>query len=132
RIPRRRRGMFGIDTALVVTRVTYRLLKTFKDPSFTEAAVRGILPDVDSLSSQLELINQVGHQEGVGHGLITEQAAKELERAWRDRVRQASAAILAGERNLFRVLLYTKKNAEASEQALRVPEEPDVTLQVLR
>ncbi len=100
-LPERDRRMFGLDTRLVVGRVVYRFVRVLKDPQVVELTVREILSQVPSLSSQLELITDVGYREGAGHKLVSEGAAKALEKEWRFRVRAASAETLAGEKELL-------------------------------
>ncbi len=131
-LPERQLGFLDLDTRLVVGRVVYRLIRAIKDPQAVESAVREILPQVQSLSSQLELITDVGYREGAGHKLVSESAARTLEKEWRARVRAASEDTLAGEKELLRTLIVTKKEAEPDEPDLAVPESPRVTYALLR
>jgi len=124
--------MFDLDTRLVVGRVVYRLVRALKYPQAVESAVREILPQVPSLSSKLELITDVGYREGAGHKVVSEAAAKTLEKEWRAAVRAASADTLAGEKELLRTLLLTKRDADPNEPALAIPESPRVTHALLR
>lgn len=55
-LPDKPRGMFALDTRLVVGRVTFRLLRSLGDPASVEAAVRDIVPELTSLSAKFELI----------------------------------------------------------------------------
>lgn len=131
-LPGRRRGMFDLDTRMIVARVTYRLVRSLKDPDAIEAAVRDILPDVTTLSSKLELITEVGYREHAGHKLVSEDAARDLEAAWRDEVRLASPDNLIREQDLLNILLLTKGEAGPSEPMLQIPDSPRMTLAVLR
>jgi hypothetical protein len=131
-VPERPRGFFDFGSGMVVTRVTYRLLRSLKDPDAIEAAVRDILPHVTTLSAKLELIGQVGFREGQGHKLVSEAAAAEFERAWRDEVRRARPEHLLAEKDLLRVLIVAKQDAGAAEPALQIPHAPEFTLSVLR
>jgi len=131
-LPERQRGMFDLDTRLVVGRVVYRLVRALKDPQAVEAAVREILPQVPSLSSKLELITDVGYREGAGHKLVSEGAAKALEKEWRASVRAASLDTLARETELLRTLILTKRDAEPDEPALAIPDSPGVTHALLK
>jgi hypothetical protein len=130
-LPERRRGMFDLGTRLVVGRVVYRLLRAVNDPQMLEAAVREILPQLSSLSSKLEVITDVGYREGAGHKLISEEAAKELEKAWRAEVRAATPETLAQETDLLRTLSLTKRESEPDESVLSIPDSPEVTLALL-
>lgn len=131
-LPERQRGMFDLDTRLVIGRVVYRLVRALKDPQPVEAAVREILPQVPSLSSKLELITDVGYREGAGHKLVSEGAAKALEKEWRASVRAASLETLARETELLRTLILTKGDAEPDEPALAIPDSPGVTRALLK
>lgn len=131
-LPVRQRGMFEMDTRLVVTRVTYRLLRSLKDPVATEAAVRQILPELKTLSAKLELIGDVGHREGRGHKLVSEAAAAEFGRTLRAEVRAAAVKDLAKETDLWRLLLVAKREAEPGEPLPQVADEPQLTLALLR
>jgi hypothetical protein len=95
------------------------------------AAVREILPQLSSLSSKLEVITDVGYREGAGHKLISEEAAKELEKAWRAEVRAATPETLAQETDLLRTLSLTKRESEPDESVLSIPDSPEVTLALL-
>ncbi len=133
-LPERPRGMFEIDTRLVVTRVMYRLLRSVGDLAGVEEVVRQILPTLETLSSKLEVINTVGYREGIGHKLVSETAAAAFEKEWREEVR--SRAIdhldLAREYDLLRVFLLTKREGELSESPFNISDEPPLTLALLR
>lgn len=130
-LPERQRGMFDLDTRLVVGRVTYRLLRSLGNPAAVEAAVRHILPELKSLSARLELITDVGYREGAGHKLVSETAAAEFEKALRDEVRARPAEDLTKERDLVRLFLVAKREAHPSEAPLTIDDAPNLTLAVL-
>lgn len=131
-IPERQRNMFELDSRFTVTRVVLRLLRAVKEPDATERAVRAILPELKSLSSKHELIRLVGHRENIGHKLISESAADELERSWRDEVRAASVEQLTKERDVGAILLSAKREADPSETTLTVSDLPELTIAALR
>jgi hypothetical protein len=131
-LPDRPRGMFDFDTTLVVSRVTYRLLRSLDDPEAVEDATRQILPELTSLSSKLELITDVGYRENAGHKLVSEAAASDFEKAWRAEVRSASVEALVKERDLVKVLLLAKREADSSEGQLMISDSPELTLAILR
>lgn len=132
RLPERQDGMFDFGTRLVVSRVVYRLVRALREPHAVEAAVREILPQVPSLSSKLEIITDIGYQENAGHKLVSEPAAKALEKEWRDAVRATSPEMLALETELLRIFLQTKRGAEPDEPVLFIPDSPEVTHALLR
>ena len=131
-LPERERGLFSIETRLVVTRVVYRLLRSLRDPSAVEAAVREILPRLQSLSAKLEVILDIGYQEGAGHKLVSQEAATELEHGLRDEIRAANVGDLTKESRLLRLLLFARQAAEPSEEQLTIDPSPALTLAILR
>lgn len=118
RLPERPRGMFGFEARLAVTRVVLRMLRRLETPEAVETATVTILPKLTSLSSRLELINMVGHEEGVGHRLIDADKAAHLERELRQQVRDASPDHLAEEWDVARLLMWTKRTAGPDEPSL--------------
>ncbi len=126
RLPDRGRGMFEFAPRLVVMRVVLRMLRRLDSASEVERVTLDVLPKLPSLSSKLELINIVGHEEGLGHRLIDADRAVQLERELRDQVRSTSPNDLASEWDVARLLMWTKRTADASE-----PELPPVTDGVL-
>ena len=131
-LPERHRGMFDLDTRMVVGRVVYRLVRSLKDPDEIEAAVREILPQLTTLSAKAQLIIMVGYQEGAGHKLVSDTAAREFEECWRAEVRSATADSLAEESELLRILLLAKRDAGPAEPGLDIADSPRVTLALLR
>ncbi len=132
KLPKRPRGMFDLGPEMVVRRVVYRLVRSLKDPDKIEAAVRNILPHLNTLSSKEQLISMVGYREGVGHKLVAEEAAKRFEAEWRSEVRSASVDSLVKESQLLRILVLAKREADASEPPLNIPDSPSMTLALLR
>lgn len=131
-IPKRQRGMLELDTRFTVSRVTFRLLRSLGSADAAEATVRQALPELTSLSSKLELILQVGHRENIGHKLVSENAAKEFEKTWREEVRSAPAERLLHEWDLLGVVFSAKCEADPSEPAFNVENSPAMTLAMLR
>lgn len=131
-LPQRQRGMFDFGTDITVTRVVYRLLKSLTDPNDIEAKVHQILPELNSLSAKIALVEMVGHQESIGHKLITEAAAKRMEEEWQDEVQNTSADKLAHEHNLIRIILLTKRRNTSAEKQFNIDSSPELTLAILR
>jgi len=131
-IPERERSMFELGSRIVVGRVTLRLLRTLKDSAAVQAALRQILPELGSLSLKLELILQVGHQKNIGHRLVSEADAADLEKSWRGEVLNSTAEELLEERDIGAILLYTKRGADSSEAPLHILDTPKFTLALLR
>jgi hypothetical protein len=125
------RGMFDLESRFVIGRVTYRLLRSLGDPTAVEAAAREILPELSSLSAKWEVITDVGYRENAGHELVSEPAAAQLEADWREEVRAATAADFVAEPDLLRVLIFARRDVSGDEPALELPDDPDVTRQLL-
>lgn len=126
-IPQYRRGLFDLDNRLVVTRVVLRLLRALSSPEEVISAVDVILPQLRTLSAQLELIMTVGHIESAGHKLVSVQDAERIERSFRDSVRRATVDELAREHELMSVMYRAKKEASSSEPELVVSSDPTMT-----
>ena len=122
---RPRGGMFDLEGQLFVSRVVSRLVRSLKDPSEIEAAIRKILPQVTTLSSKLQLIC-------TGHKLIPEPAARAFKEGWRDQVRSTPAEALAREPRLSWLLYRYKKEADPTEPLFKIPDSPDMTLALLK
>ena len=131
-IPERPRELLGLDTRMVVTRVSYRLLRSLKEPAAIETAVRQVLPELKSLSAKLSLLDQIGYRENVGHELVSKEAAAEFEKTWRDEVRSTSVDDLAKEYDLFVVLYLAKRESGPAEASLHIDGSPKLTLALLR
>jgi hypothetical protein len=131
-LPQQQHGMFDFGPNVSVTRVTYRLLRSLKDPLTIEAAVEKILPELTTLSSKLELIVQVGHHKNAGHKLISEEADHAFRKSWRSQVRAAPTELLLRDWNLYLALFEAKFQAHPSEDDLVIPESPEITLRILQ
>jgi hypothetical protein len=131
-LPQKQRGMFHFGTDIIVTRVVYRLIKSLDNPENIETSVRQILPEISTLSAKLALVDMVGHQEGVGHKLIPEDAARKLEMEWQDEVRNATTQKLTQEHNLIQIILDMKRRIITTERQFNIDSSPALTLAILR
>jgi hypothetical protein len=131
-LPPREREFFDVDTRLVVSRVTYRLLRSLKDADAVEAAVDAILPQLTTLSSKMSVIHIIGHREHMGHKLVSEAAATRFEKAWRDEVLSAPIQALVRELDLRWILMFAKQIADPSDPPLVIDKSPELTLALLR
>lgn len=130
-LPEKEHGMFGFDSHLIVSRVTYRLIRSLKQPTAVEEAVKIILPEVKSLSSKRELIDEIGHVEGLGHKLVTAEAAIKFEREWVEEVKSTKVEDLIKEKRLLRIFRFVKKVAEETGDDFKVIDAPELTLALL-
>jgi hypothetical protein len=127
-----RGGMFSVSGEMSVSRLTLRLLKTLPGAQAVEDAVEEILPKLNNLSSKLLLIGDIGHREGRGAKLISEQRAKEFELQWRNQVRETPSRDLIGESNLLMVMIIAQRERAEDERSLEVDPSPAVTLAMLQ
>ena len=125
-------SMLDFDVRIKVERVVYRLIRSLKDPKVIERTVKSILPEVTTLSAKYDLIGMVGHIEGIGHKLISEEAAKQLELGWALEVKAASDDDLLKEPKLLRVLLLANKYFADSNEQIVARDTPKLTLAVLK
>lgn len=117
-LPERPRGLFSMDTRLVVTRVVLRLLRQLPSADDVDRVVRELLPRISKLSSRLELVSLVGHRENVGHKLISESAAEKLDNELAHMVRTATPEQLAEEPDVLRLLVQVQKMLPDGETVL--------------
>ena len=123
---------FVNDTTRAVRSATHRLLDTLEDAAAVETAVRRILPELTSLSSKVGLVQRVRQQDIASRGLISEEAANELETMLRNEIRAASDADLAAERALSQVLYFVKHSGGTPEEPLALGDSPELTFALLR
>lgn len=131
-LPDNRESMFDYDVRIKVERVVYRLIRSLKDPNVIESTVKSILPEITILSVKFDLIGMVGYLEGVGHKLIAEEAAKQLELGWALEVKAATDDDLIKEPQLLRVLLLANKYLAESNEKIVVSDNADLTLAILK
>ena len=97
-------GFLQITPRLIVSRVVLRLLRSLQ-PGSIDIPVLEILSGLDSLSSKMSLIELVGHRQNVGHGLISETLAQQLEINLLSEIRRADSSKLIGESDLIGLLM---------------------------
>lgn len=131
-LPGRPRGLTGIDARMVVSRVAYRLLRSLEGPEIVENAAEAIYPRLRSLSAKHELLRILGIREDSERELISAEGVDELKKKWSEEVRAAAPETLAGESDLARVLHWAGEYAGAAAGPLTVPDNPAVTLAMLK
>ena len=132
RLVKRDRGFFDYGPDLTVVRVVLRLIRQLDDTEQAETTVRRVLPNLRTMSSKLRLLNLVGHDEGVGHELISLEQSRSLEREFRDDVREASPETLVNEQDVLDLLRWTQISAGADEPPHELAEHDGLELAVLR
>ena len=130
-MPEHQGGFFDLGNRIVVSRVALRLLRALGTREEVTPAVDVILPQIETLSAQLELITLVGYRESAGHQLVAVEDAERIERSFRSRVRDATVDDLAREHDLLSVMYWAKKDASPSEPGLVVSSDPRLTRSML-
>lgn len=130
-LPERPGGLLSMGTRLVVTRVVLRLLRQLLGPDDVEQVVREVLPRISTLSSRLELISLAGHRENVGHKLMSETTAEELEAELVQAVRTAAPDQLATESDLLRLLVWAQKTLPDGEAVLPTVDSAELNVHIL-
>jgi len=115
------RGMFDPGGSIRVTRVALRLLRRVEDETRRAEITRTTIGRLNSLSAALELVELVGHRDGVGHKLVTKEVAAELEAELRRMILAADIDRLATERDLVILLAWAGKENPSGLDA-RLPE----------
>ena len=131
-VPEHRGSFYEFDNRIVIRRIVLRLLRTLEPYDDVSLAVDAILPELETLSSQLLLIETVARRESPGHELVSERCAERIKVAFRDRVRDADVDVLARERDLLSIFYKVQKDASASEPAPVVDPDPRVTRAMLQ
>lgn len=125
-------GDFGADMKL--ERVVLRLLRRIENPEALALKLKMAMPRIEPLSARLQLVEMVGHREHVGHGLVAEEEARNLEQHALTALEHADPDSLARERDLVRLLLRAREIDQERGEALsvRLAERDPVFLAVLR
>jgi predicted KAP-like P-loop ATPase len=94
RIPEKKNaGMFDLSRPdLTVGRVVLRLLRKVEDEAAREALVAEILAGIETYSSQLDFIHSMGHREGSGLELVSEEFAQQLQDEFVNRLQKIQPA----------------------------------------
>ena len=130
-LPNTDHGMTSFGPGVVVGRVVYRLIRSQNSEAFVESATRQALPLLQSLHAKLQLIEMIGHVEGVGHKLVSEAVATELSREWRIEFRGLSPAALAAEPELLRSILTLRRDSGPGEPVFVLPPDEAITKALL-
>ena len=124
------------DARNAVRVITSLLLETYDnqrkgDDAFPDA-VSNIINQLDCCSSQLELIELIGHRRQFSHKLVSQQVASDLEKKLREQIRSASVEDLIREPNLAELLMFVKLTKDDTEKPFEVPDSTLLTFVVLQ
>lgn len=109
-------------------------LRKIEDLEALALKLKMVMPRVETLSARLDLATMVGHREGIGRGLVSEDEARNLEQHVLTALEHADPDSLARERDLVRLLLEAREIDQARGEALsiRLAEKDSVFLAVVR
>lgn len=130
-LPDRPRGMLEPDARLAVSRVALRLLRHLRDQDEVADIVRDVLSEVTTLSSRLQLVLLVGHREGIGHKLVSEGVATEIETDLSAAIRTQVPTDVAKEWDYLRALYWAYRQMGEGKATLDPGHSPAVHAQVL-
>ena len=133
RLREEKSGMWDFGPNLVVGRVNLRILRKIPSREEILSVTQKVLPKINTLTWKLDLIHMIGHQQGVGHKLIEETAAIELENELLNRVLDTSYEKLGEERELPLILYLLKKRSDEDRgKVLNLCSQKPVFLRLLR
>jgi hypothetical protein len=131
-LPERPRGVLDlIDARRVVVRVVLRLLRALTEESQREAAVDAALPRINTLAGKLELILTVGHEEGAGHKLVSEEMANRLKDDFAAAVGRADVNSLLKEPDALALLIAADRWAPGARAFQAHLSDPQLTARLL-
>ena len=108
KIPEKKnRGLFDIGSPdLTVGRVVLRMMRTLKEESDREDAATKIIAGLNTYSSRLDFMRSLGFDKGVGHKLVSEDFATEIEAKFIKDLQANRPTDLSGEWSLLAVYWY--------------------------
>ena len=120
---KKERGLFDFGhPEITVGRVVFRLLRRVKDETERETLVSQILEGIETYSSQLHLIHNVGYREGVGLKLVSEAFAERIHSDLVSRLQRTSPVEPQREWDAWRI--YNAVHKATGEAPLTSAENP--------
>lgn len=114
------RGLYeDAEASSQLVRVVLRLFWKVDSEAERLAIAKRVLPRLSSLSARLELVEMLGHEEGVGHRLVQADEARKLERTLRQQILRAGSEHLVQERDLSKLLSWVVRSTPSRAQAVR-------------
>ena len=131
-LPRKQKGMFELDSEMVIERVVYRLISVVESKDRVEELLVEILANVNTLSARLRLIQMVGYREHVGQKLISSSYASQIERNWCQAVQKCSVNELIREPKLLLIICSVNEMKVEHEPNISIDTSQEMTLALLR
>ena len=122
---------FPDDARETVRSTVLQLLHVLDDATAVESAVRGILPELATLSSKAELIFQIGEWKKLGKKRVSETVIGELWGMLRNEIHAVSTDDLAAELDPARVLCFARTNNGKREAQIAIDHSPELDFALL-
>ena len=110
-------GMFGFGADLRMSRILLRIFQKVPEDQRPSKA-REILATTPDLSSRLEFIDTIGHREGTGSKLVSEEMSRELYEDLVGRIIGSHDSALAVERDLVQLFVAIRLNRESESRTI--------------
>ncbi|MBB3820778.1 hypothetical protein FHT03_000171 [Xanthomonas arboricola] len=132
KIPSKPRGFFDFGPEQAIRRVIYRFLTLSARQGNVLRDVEEIVSLVEKFSAKLMVISLAGHQDGVGHKLVSYEQSTELETAFAKELRGASVENLVAEFDLLRIFISARRIFDSAGQSIEIPDSPEFNLNLLK
>ena len=130
-IPSERYWLMEFKSHTIVNRVVYKVLTSIGAESVA-TLIHEILPHLETLSSKMWLVIQVGHRKDGGHKLVNVDEAEKFEADWLREYNRIPASVLAKEWDLLRILLIAHEMSQKYGQQFSIDESRELTFAILR
>lgn len=104
RVPERELGFLEFGPKMTWSRLVYRLLRQIPENDRVEIITK--LLEYCNLYGQLEIVGIIGHREGRGHQLVSQEQANEFEKILQKNIKDSSCSELSDTYSLSNVLYY--------------------------
>ncbi len=131
-LPKRPRGMLGLDASLVVGRVVVRLLRVLGDNEQEARAVNQIFDGLSKLTAKYELLRISGVADESERKLLSEEDARALGRRFSEDVAATPPPALVGEQELAHLIHRARLYSDPGAPLIEIPSDPEVTLTMLQ
>ena len=130
-IPSKMHWLMEFKSHTVVNRVISKVLTSISTESVA-TLIHEILPHLETLSSKMWLVIQVGHRKDGGHKLVSVDEAEIFETDWLQEYNRIPASVLAKEWDLLCILLIAHEMSQKYGQQFSIDESRELTLAILR
>lgn len=130
-IPSESLWLMEFESYQIVNGVVRKILTSINIESVA-TLIQNILPNLETLSSKMWLVIQVGHRKNDGYKLVSVDEARKFETDWLQEYYNTHSSVLAKEWDLLRILLVARQMSQEGGQGFSIDESPEFTLAILR